>query len=85
MCEWGQTILIKVKIPADLDRTGKVHWRWKAIDSCIASLVKVLQEGGIDMRGSCCGHGKMDGEIHLQDGRILIIKRDENKYLKERR
>lgn len=73
MCKWDDTVLVKVKISADLDRTGKVHWRSKAIDSCIAPIVRVLQESGIDMRGSCCGHGEFPGTIHLQDGRLLLI------------
>lgn len=73
MCGWGDTVLIKVKIPADLSGSGKVRWREKGIDRCIAPIVKALQEGGIDMRGSCCGHGKYLGDIHLQDGRMLLI------------
>jgi len=84
MCEYGNTVLIKVKIPADLSHTGKVLWKDAAIDSCIAPIIKALQEAGIDMRGSCCGHGKMDGDIHLQDGRILIIKQNGDKYLTEK-
>jgi len=43
------------------------------IDHCIAPIVKALQKGGIDMRASCCGHGKRRGRIELQDGRTLII------------
>lgn len=77
-------ILVKVKIPADLFSTGKEKWKMVQIDACIASIVKALQKGGIDMRGSCCGHGIMDGDIHLQDGRILIIKKDGDKYLSNR-
>lgn len=83
MCEVGEYELVKVKVPADLSHTGKAYWKKKQIDKCIAPIVKALQEGGIDMRGSCCGHGKMDGDIHLQDNRILIIKRDGDKYLSE--
>ena len=81
MCEWGNTEEIYVKIPADLSCTGKEHWKYVGIDKCIAPIVDALQRVGIDMRGSCCGHGKTDGSIHLQDGRILIIKQDGNKYL----
>jgi hypothetical protein len=35
--------------------------------------VNALQLGGLDMRGSCCGHGKTIGDIDLQDGRVLLI------------
>jgi hypothetical protein len=64
---------VRVKIPADLSSTGKTKWRKAKIDTCIASLVDALQHGGIDMCGSCCGHGHSAGEIHLQDGRLLLI------------
>jgi hypothetical protein len=65
--------LVKVKVPADLSHTGKTFWKQAQIDRCIAPIVKALQEGGIDMRGSCCGHGRQCGEIELQDGRMLLI------------
>jgi len=73
MCEWGDHVNVQVKIPADLSSTGEEKWKDCLIDRCIAPLVKALQEGGIDMRGSCCGHGKGPGEIHLQDGRMFLI------------
>jgi len=76
MCEWGEYILVNVKIPADLACEGKMKWKKMHIDKCIAPIVKALQDGGIDMRGSCCGHGK-NGEIELQDGRKLLISRNE--------
>ena len=73
MCKWGTTEKVLVKIPADLSNTGKEKWQEEGIDKCIAPLVRALQEGGIDMRGSCCGHGGMLGDIHLQDNRVLLI------------
>lgn len=73
MCKWGSHAKVRVKIPADLSSTGAEKWQNALVDSCIAPLVKALQEGGIDMRGSCCGHGKGPGDIHLQDGRMLLI------------
>ena len=74
MCEWGKYEKVWVKIPADLSSQGRMHMSLKKIDRCIAPIVNALQKGGIDMRSSCCGHGKCDGEIELQDGRTLIIK-----------
>lgn len=73
MCEWGKCKSVKVKIPADLSHSGKAYWAKAHIDECIAPIVRALQNGGIDMRFSCCGHGKGNGEIILQDGRKLII------------
>jgi len=64
---------VLVKIPADISGTGFARFKYEAIDACIAPLVEALQKGAVDMRGSCCGHGKRLGEIHLQDGRVLII------------
>lgn len=83
MCEWGNTTLVNLKIPADLACEGHEKWKEMRIDSCIAPIIKALQLGGIDMRGSCCGHGKEDGQIFLQDGRALIILSPEKaeKYL----
>jgi len=83
MCK-GEYEIVSVLIPADLSSTGKSHWKKMKIDKCIAPIVKALQMCGINMRGSCCGHGERDGDIHLQDGRILIIKKDGDKYLAER-
>ena len=47
-----------MKIPADLNDNGKEHWRDEGIDKCIALIVEALQNGGIDMRSSWCGHGR---------------------------
>jgi len=73
MCKYGTNEAIYVKIPADLSASGFSRWKWASIDSCIASLVDALQSGGVDMRGSCCGHGGDFGSIALQDGRLLVI------------
>ena len=62
-----------LKIPSDLSCSGKEKWRNVKIDKCIASIVEALQRGGIDMRGSCCGHETGIGKIELQDGKRLII------------
>lgn len=73
MCKWGTSEAVWVKIPTDLSSTGKVKWKSEDIDACIAPIVRALQTCGIDMRGSCCGHGKWWGEIRLQDGRTLLV------------
>lgn len=73
MCEHGNETLVRVKIAPHLSHTGKALWRDFGIDSCIAPVVKALQDGGIDMLASCCGHGKAEGRIDLCDGRTLVI------------
>lgn len=72
-CCKQQPIAVRVKIPADLSHTGKPLWKYAQIDACIAPIVEALQKAGIDMRGSCCGHGHREGNIELQDGRVLSI------------
>lgn len=81
MCTHGDTVPVNVLIPADLSCTGKMKWKEVQIDRCIAVLVGILSWGYILMRGSCCGHGKADGYIELQDGRRLVIKDPESASL----
>lgn len=74
---------VRVRIPADLSCSGRAKWKRVGIDGCIAPLVRALQRGGVDMRGSCCGHGRGPGHIDLQDGRgLLVLSPDQNeRYL----
>ena len=81
MCDWGVTEAVLVKIPVDLACDGRTKWRLVGIDACIAPIVRALQLGGIDMQGSCCGHGKKEGNIYLQDGRLLLILNPEHAEL----
>mgnify|MGYP001597422802 CR=1 FL=1 len=64
---------VRVKIAADLSCNGKATWKPVKIDACISKLVNALQHSGLNMRGSCCGHGKREGYVHFQDGKILLI------------
>ena len=83
MCKWGTHSKVEL-CEIDLKGLNKEQNRKRAkmlgltengelIDLCIAPLVQALQKGGIDMNTSCCGHGGNLGDIHLQDGRILLI------------
>ena len=73
MCKWGTDRKMWLKVSSDLSYNGKERWKFTGIDSCISSLVGKLQKSGVDMRSSCCGHGKGPGNILLQDGRKIII------------
>ena len=73
MCEWGDTIHMKITIPAWLSHSGKAYKRKTGIDRCIAPLIKALNDGGITTDASCCGHKRGIGSIILADGRELII------------
>ena len=85
MCDRGDTVAVLVKIPADLSCRGKAEWKEMQVDRCIAPIVQALSEAGIHMRGSCCGHGAI-GDIHLQDGRMLLIldKEQATRYITRR-
>lgn len=74
MCEQSApSTAVWVEIPADLACEGVEKWKLAQVDPCIASIVRALQIEDIDMRGSCCGHGRGAGHIHLQDGRGLVV------------
>lgn len=77
MCEWGTETTLHLKTIAELSHTGKEYWRDWPVDSCIAPIVRALNEGMVFTTQSCCGHGKGPGRIDLEDGRVLIIYADE--------
>jgi len=52
-----------------------INGKVRNIDWCIHSIVAALNASGIYTSACCCGHGKQDGRIDLEDGRILIIKK----------
>lgn len=76
MCKWGDSTPLKVWIPANLSRTGEARWDVKDVDSCIAPIVRALNDAGVITVASCCGHGKRPGNIALADGREIIIVPD---------
>ena len=51
-----------------------LNGRVQCIDYCIHKIVAALNAGGVHTVASCCGHGKMKGNILLQDGRMLTIQ-----------
>jgi hypothetical protein len=74
MCASGDTVTVIVTIDASLSYEGVTVVKEKPVDRCIAPIVTALERAGIHMLGSCCGHGRSDGEILLVDGRTLIIQ-----------
>lgn len=73
MCDHGDTVAVRVKVVAALSHSGRDEWKVKPVDRCLAPIVGALQAGGVDMLGSCCGHGQYDGEVLLADGRVLSV------------
>lgn len=76
MCKWGDTTPLTVFIPAKLSRTGEARWDTKDVDSCIAPIVRALNDAGVITVASCCGHGKRPANIALADGREIVIAPD---------
>ncbi|MCU7934160.1 MAG: hypothetical protein KZQ99_04675 [Candidatus Thiodiazotropha sp. (ex Dulcina madagascariensis)] len=68
MCDWGiQATQVKLAKPkAD----GRTH---APVDPCIADIVQALNDAGLHTMASCCGHGKVNGRISLEDGRDLVL------------
>jgi len=84
MCKWGTYEKVWVNLHPEISCTGNEEMKEIKADKCIASIIRSLNEGGLMMRGSCCGHDKYKnvGEIELADERILIIfKGNFAKYL----
>lgn len=46
-------------------------------DPCLVTLVRALNAAGIRTVASCCGHGYRPGLVMLDDGRSLVIVRDD--------
>lgn len=76
MCEWGNTVEFEVTVPARLSYTGEARQKRVGIDSCIAGIVRALNDGGTPTIQSCCGHGHLPGRITLADGRELVVLPD---------
>jgi hypothetical protein len=51
-----------------------IRGRRQDIDFCIADVVAALNAANVTTVASCCGHGKQDGSVLLEDGREIVIK-----------
>lgn len=43
-----------------------------AVDACLAPLIQMLNDYGIHTVGCCCGHGKDQGSIIIEQDKKLI-------------
>ena len=68
MCKWE---LEDVRV--NLSHLTSRGYTWAGVDPCIAPLVQILNDGGIQTIASCCGHGNRPGNIILENGKELII------------
>lgn len=75
MCKSGTDTFMDLDVQK---RDGTFVRKTRLIDYCVAPLVFALNSANIRTHGSCCGHGRNDGEIFLEDGRILrVVTNDE--------
>ena len=72
MCVWGTNKLCHVYVSAEDSHTGRSHWTYKDVDACLADQVNELNAQGRLTRSACCGHGKIEGQIILHDGTVII-------------
>lgn len=72
MCDDHSGVLVEIPTASKRGPDGSK----RAVDACLAPLVKVLNDNGIATKASCCGHGKRPGTIILMDGRELLIVPD---------
>lgn len=73
MCTWGDTVMLRVPIPAELSHTGDLRWADKPVDRCISGFVQRLNESWQLTASCCCGHGRGVGWVTLHDGTQLVI------------
>lgn len=74
-CDFGE---FKCQIPMPIN--GRVQ----CIDFCVSDIVAALNAANITTVASCCGHGKINAVISLEDGRDLEIEWDKYKKLEEK-
>ena len=53
-----------------------LNGRVQCIDFCIHQIVAALNAGGVPTSACCCGHGKIPGNIILDDVRVLTIEQE---------
>ena len=69
MCKWGTDEYVTLCKPTLIQGRTRIK-----VDACIAPLVQMLNDYGVEMKASCCGHGKARGRIDLADGQIIWLK-----------
>jgi len=78
MCEWGNVETMEIVASSEYAADGEVHKKTIDVDSCIAPIVRALNEAGIKTIASCCGHGERVGIITLERGRNLLVLPDDS-------
>ena len=68
MCTWGTTKYVTLCRPTPVQQRTTIK-----VDACIAPLIQILSDYGVEMTASCCGHRKVPGRIDLADGQIIWL------------
>lgn len=69
MCEWGSSTDVILCKPREI--SGRIR---VSVDSCVADVVQLLNDNGIQTLGSCCGHGNGSAKIEF-DAKVRLIKK----------
>ena len=82
MCKWGTNTPLEVTIPSHLSSTGAAKRKIVDVDSCVAPLVKALNDAGVSTIASCCGHGHLPPTIAVEwngdkDRWLVMVSRAE--------
>ena len=73
MCKWGTDTEVSLCVPTPVQGRTMVK-----IDSCIAPLVQMLNDYGVETTASCCGHGKVKASsIVLSSKSIRLLSRED--------
>jgi len=69
MCKWGTDMSVRLAYPLSVSGRTEVD-----VDACIAPLVQMLNDYGIHTTGCCCGHGRSEGSVLIdQEGQRVIL------------
>ena len=76
MCKWETNTEVTLCTPTAVQRRMVVK-----IDACIAPLVQLLNDFGIETIASCCGHGKTaESSIIISARSLKLLQREDGSF-----
>lgn len=69
MCGWGTDTLVNLCKPTPVQGRTTIK-----VDSCLAPLVQMLNDYGIETIASCCGHGKVRESSIIIDAKHISLR-----------
>ena len=74
MCKWGTDKEVALVKPKLFSKRTKIK-----VDACLAPLVQMLNDYGIETIACCCGHGKVTkSHIRISSQNILLTQLGED-------